>query len=202
MGYPNKLARLTDEQRALMVKEYLAGATCEALSRKYGCRPHTLREYIKRSVPPGQYRHGSAPVITDALFKQATGMRRNGMARKDIAEQLGVHLKTLEHAFRRRGQTLTTRPFRTRHETLSIIVDCIKAGLSQEEMAKRAGITEASLTTNKYYLDAMKLVGSTQKPAAPEPKPVNIADLSQEERNAIAANAIWRGLERWRGANR
>lgn len=202
MGYPNKLARLTDEQRALMVKEYLAGATCEALSRKYGCRPHTLREYIKRSVPPGQYRHGSALVITDAVLKKAKELSRDGVARKDIAEQLGVNLKTLEDAFRRRGQTLTTRPFRTRRETLSIIVDCIKAGLSQEEMAKRAGITEASLTTNKYYRDAMKLVGSTQKPAAPEPKPVNIADLSQEERNAIAANAIWRGLERWRGVNR
>ncbi|ATJ90420.1 hypothetical protein HK16_09720 [Acetobacter senegalensis] len=202
MGYPNKLASLTDEQRALMVREYLAGATCEALSRKYGCRPHTLREYIKRSVPPGQYRHGSALVITDAVLKKAKELSRDGVARKDVAERLGVNLKTLEDAFRRRGQTLSAKPFRTRHETLSIIVDCIKAGLSQEEMAKRAGITEASLTTNKYYRDAIKLVGSTQKPEPTKPKPVNIADLSQDERNAIAANAMWRGLERWRGVNR
>jgi|GEM_PF-1802746 len=200
MAQPLKLALLTDEQRALMVREYLAGATCEALSRKYGCRPHTLREYIKRSVPPGQYRHGSARVITDALLKQAVSLSQNGMARKGIAEQLGVNLKTLGEALRKRGSSIAKRTCRPRSETIPIIVDGLKRGLSKEEIAKQLGVAE--ITINNYYKDAMKHLRDAKQPEASKPKAVNLADLSQEERNAIASNAMWRGLERWRGANR
>ncbi|MCG4254231.1 LuxR C-terminal-related transcriptional regulator [Acetobacter senegalensis] len=195
-----KIDRLTDEQRAVMVKEYLAGVTCKALTERFGCGKETLRRYIKSAVPPGQYRHGSAPVITDALLKQAIALSNDGMARKEIAERLGVNLKTLGEALRKRGVSIAKRTCRPRRETIPIIVDGLKRGLSKGEIAKQLGVAE--ITINNYYKDAMKRLGSSQKPTAPEPKPVNIEHLSQEERNAIAANAMWRGLERWRGANR
>ncbi|MCG4261341.1 hypothetical protein K6W36_12275 [Acetobacter senegalensis] len=195
-----KIDRLTDEQRAVMVKEYLAGVTCKALTERFGCGKETLRRYIKSAVPPGQYRHGSAPVITDALLKQAIALSNNGMARKEIAERIGVNLKTLDSALVRRRASIAKRTFRPRCETISIIVDGLNRGLSKGEIAKQLGVAE--ITINNYYKDAMKHLRDAKQPEASKPKAVSLADLSQDERNAIASNAIWRGLERWRGVNR
>lgn len=195
-----KIDRLTDEQRAVMVKEYLAGVSCKALTERFGCGKETLRRYIKSAVPPGQYRHGSAPVITDALLKRAIALSNSGMARKEIAERLGVNLKTLDSALVRRRASIAKRTCRPRSETIPIIVDGIKSGLSKGEIAKQLGVAE--ITINNYYKDAMKHLRDAKQPEASKPKAVNLADLSQDERNAIASNAIWRGLERWRGVNR
>ncbi|MCG4256898.1 hypothetical protein [Acetobacter senegalensis] len=195
-----KIDRLTDEQRAVMVKEYLAGVTCKALTERFGCGKETLRRYIKSAVPPGQYRHGSAPVITDALLKQAIALSNDGMVRKEIAERLGVNLKTLDSALVRRRASIAKRSCRPRRETIPIIVDGLKRGLSKGEIAKQLGVAE--ITINNYYKDAMKHLRDAKQPEASKPKAVNLADLSQDERNAIASNAIWRGLERWRGAHR
>ncbi|MCG4273922.1 COG3415 family protein [Acetobacter senegalensis] len=195
-----KIDRLTDAQREIMVKEYLAGVSCKALTERFGCGKETLRRYIKSAVPPGQYRHGSARVITDALLKQAIALSQNGMARKEIAERLGVNLKTLGEALRKRGVSIAKRTCRPRRETIPIIVDGLKRGLSKGEIAKQLGVAE--ITINNYYKDAMKHLRDAKQPEASKPKAVNLADLSQDERNAIAFNAIWRGLERWRGVNR
>lgn len=205
-GYP-KLERLTVEQRASVLAEYLAGASCEDLARKYGYSAPQLALYVRLKAPPGQYRGANRSSVTDEQAKQAIAMLKQGMKRKEIAYNLGISVGVLYRAIKRHEAENVMQAGRTRHETAALVADGIKRGLSHRDIARQLGITQNTVKKN-YYKPALALLSDAQRPTlpAPQPKPIVPARLKLSSEplpfcHEIPVRAMWRGLERWRGVS-
>ncbi|WP_156480364.1 hypothetical protein [Acetobacter tropicalis] len=204
-GLP-RLERLTDDQRASVIAEYLAGTSCEDLAKKYGYSAPQLARYVRLKAPAGQYRGANRSAVTDEQAKQAIAMLKQGLKRKEIAYNLDISVGVLYRAIKRHEAESVMQAGRPRHETIALVADGIRRGLSHRDIARQLGIAQSTVKKN-YYKAALALLSDTQKPVlpAPKPKPTVTARLKLSSEplpfgHAIPVNAMWRGLERWRSA--
>lgn len=79
---------------------YEAGETTEQLGKRYGISKSAVRRRLA-GLGVTFRRKGKALLVTDAVKRKASRMRRRGVTWKKVGEKLGVNYQSIQAAFSR-----------------------------------------------------------------------------------------------------
>lgn len=87
-----KHTRLSDEDAKALAADYIAGATLEALAKKWNINRSTISLHLNRQGIP---RRQSAGVLTDEALGEAARLYRGGASLNSLGQQFGLDPKTV-----------------------------------------------------------------------------------------------------------